>query len=699
MNRDKKDTDKKPDQGEHEPSLVRVCSRLLLGRPLANRESRARQIGVVEGVPAMGLDGLSSSAYGPEAALTILAAAGAAGLSAILPIMLVILALLAILFVSYWQTVEAYPKGGGAYIVARNNLGVNASLLAATALMIDYVLNVAVGISAGVAALVSALPALHPYLLPMCLGILALVTLANLRGTMDAGRLFALPTYLFLVSFLIILLLGIYHAITSGGHPHPLVSPPSPPKAVEALGLWLVLRAFASGCTAMTGVEAVSNGVGAFRAPAVGNAHRTLAIIVGTLGVLLGGIAYLAHAYGIMAMDQTQTGYQSVLSQLAGVVVGRGAFYYVALASALAILCLSANTSFAGFPRLCRFVAQDGFLPRPFAIVGPRLVFSVGVLYLAITAGVLLTVFGGITDRLIPLFAIGAFLTFTMSQAGMVAHWRQAIRECGGSARSRRLWIHLAINAVGACSTAIALVVIVIAKFTQGGWITIVAIPCVLLLLKSVKRYYANLGTQLRTRRALEFRHNKRPIVLVPIQDWNRLTGKALTLAMELSPDVRAVHLAALEGPDVEGEEKRLREQWAQFVEKPARAARYAHPPQLTFLSAPYRRIHAPMLKLIKEIEEQYPQRTIAVLIPELVKQRWWEHLLSAQRARRLRAMLLEYGGSRVVVMGVPWYLTEPDIDEAMTEEEAAEPFRVRNVLRFRRARRKVSPRAKPRRA
>jgi amino acid transporter len=679
----------KRELSEHQASWLNSLGRIVLGRSLANWESQERQIGVLEGVPAMGLDGLSSSAYGPEAALTILAAAGAAGLSAILPIMLVILALLAILSVSYWQTIEAYPKSGGAYLVAKENLGVNAGLLAATALMIDYVLNVAVGISAGVAALVSVMPQLHPYMLPLCLCILVLMTLANLRGTMDAARLFSVPTYLFILSFMVILLLGVSYALTGGGHPHPVVAPPPPPpppapKTAEALGLWLMLRAFASGCTAMTGVEAVSNGVGAFREPGVKNAHLTLAVIVITLGILLGGIAYLAHAYGIMAMDQTQPGYQSVLSQLASAVVGRGVFYYVALASALALLCLSANTSFVGFPRLCWFVAQDGFLPRPFAVVGRRLVYSVGVFYLAITAGLLLIVFGGITDRLIPLFAIGAFLTFTISQTGMVAHWRRAMRERRGRPGSRRIWTPLLINAAGACSTAVALVVIIVAKFTEGGWITIATIPCVLLLLRAIKRYYDRIGAQLQTERQLEFRRHKPPVVLVPTQDWNRLTGKALTLAMELSPDVRAVHLAALEGPDVEAEEKRLRERWADCVEKPARAAHFAHPPRLEFLSAPYRRIHAPLLKLIKEIEEENPDRTIAVLIPELVKRHWWENLLSVQRARRLRAALLEYGGSRVAVMQVPWYLAEPDIEQSMTEEEVSEPFRVRNMLGFR---------------
>ena len=669
----------------HRPwSLAGMLNRFLLGRPLANWEGSAHEIGIGEAVPALGLDGLSSSAYGPEAALSIMAAAGAAGLAALEPVMLVILGLLAILFVSYWQTIKAYPISGGAYTVAKENLGVNASLLASAGIMVDYVLNVAVGISAGVAALISAVPALHPYTLPLCLGILVLLTLVNLRGTMESGRLFALPTYLFVGCFMIVLLIGTYAVMTGGGHPQPVVPPPSPPKAVEALGLWLLLRAFASGCTAMTGVEAVSNCVDGFREPRVNNARWTLAIIVVILGILLGGIAYLATSYGIMAMDQTQPGYQSVLSQLVGAVAGRGTFYYVAIASALGILCLSANTSFVGFPRMCRLVAQDEFLPRPFATAGRRLVYSVGIIYLAITAGLLLTLFDGVTDRLIPLFAIGAFLTFTMSQTGMVAHWRRELRNPRRTETRRRVLINLVINAVGAATTVTALAVIVIAKFGEGGWITIVAIPCVIVLHKAIKRYYTNIDEHLRDDGALEFRRSEPPVVLVTMREWNRLTDKALRLAMELSPDVTAVHLAALERRDVDKDERELRKQWAAHVEKPAKAAKFPNPPRLVFLSAPYRRIHAPLLQLIKEVKEENPDRTVAVLIPELVKRHWWEYLLSNHRARRLRSAVLDYGGSGVVVIGVPWYLTEPQIEEGMTDEEAAEPVRVRNVLGFR---------------
>jgi len=674
------------------PSALTACFRFLAGRPLANRESQSREIGASEGIPALGLDGLSSSAYGPEAALSVLAAAGAAGLADLGPVMLVILALLATLFASYWQTIEAYPKSGGAYTVAKDNLGVNASLLAAAAIMVDYVLNVAVGVSAGVAALISAVPALHAYTLPLCLGILALLTAVNLRGTMDAGRLFALPTYLFIACFMIVLVVGAYGAITSGGHPQPVVAPPPLPKATAAISLWLLLRAFASGCTAMTGVEAVSNGVDAFREPHVTNARRTLTAIVVTLGILLGGIAYLAMSYGVMAMDQTQPGYQSVLSQLVGAVAGRGTFYYVAISSALCILCLSANTSFVGLPRLCHIVAQDEFLPRPFAAIGRRLVSSVGIGYLAVTAGLLLIAFGGITDRLIPLFAIGAFLTFTMSQAGMVQHWRRALRDARRAPERRRIWLHLVINATGAATTVTALVVIVVAKFAEGGWITVVVIPCVILLLKAIKRYYDRIDAALRDDDQLQFHPTKPPLVLVMTREWNRLTDKALCFAMELSPDVTAVHLAALEGPDVEDEEKKLREQWAKGVEKSAIATQGGQVPQLVFLAAPFRRIHAPLLQLIKELTDKNPDRTVAVLIPELVKRRWWEFMLSNQRARRLRTAVLEYGGPRAVVIMVPWYLTPPKLEDGLTEEEIAEPFRLSRVLGLGRRRQPKSP-------
>ena len=644
---------------DRSPSLGERVSRLVFGGFLATHGSEERKLGTFEAVPAMGLDGLGSSAYGPEAALTVLLPLGAGGLVAVGPIMLLLVALLAILYVSYRQTVLAYPSNGGAYTVSKANLGTGASLLAAAALMVDYVLNVAVGISAGIGALVSAVPALGPYTLALCLAVLAVLTLVNLRGTLDGGRLFALPTYLFMLCFVIVIGLGAWAAVASGGHPVPVVPPPAIPAATETLGLWLFLRAFAAGCTAMTGVEAVSNGVSAFKAPVVVRAHNTLTVIVVTLGFLLIGIGYLARAYGIAAMDQTATGYQSVLSQLVGAVAGRGWFYDVAIGSLLCILCLSANTSFVDFPRLCRLVARDGFLPRPFAVAGRRLVFSVGVLYLAGTAALLLIAFGGITDRLIPLFAIGAFLTFTMSQAGMVMHWWRD---------GHRGW-RLGVNALGAATTGAALLVILAAKFVDGAWITVIAIPVVIAILRTIHSYYARLDEQLRDETPLTLGPSDAPLVLVATRGWDRLTDKAVRFALQISPDVVAVHLLDLDGEDEEGEAQRLRDAWERDVAAPARAAGL-NPPRLMLLQATFRRIQAPLLRLIERLRREQPGRTLVVLVPTVAKTHLWQHLLHTHNAARLSQALIRFGGDGVVVVNIPWHLEPERVDDALIPEE-----------------------------
>src|SRR5438067_4090600 len=569
-------------------SLVSV----LLGRPLASSEQDEQRIGPASAVPAMGLDGLASSAYGPEAALTILAPLGLMGLAYMGPVMLAVLVLLAILYISYWQTIEAYPTSGGSYTVAHENLGANAGLLAATALMIDYVLNVAVGISAGVGALTSAVPALHPYTLWLCLGILVLVTLINLRGTFEAGLVFAVPTYLFVLCFGGgVVVYGVWQALMAGGDPMPVVPPPAAPAEMgAAVSVWLLLRAFASGCTAMTGVEAVSNGVSAFRDPTVTYARRTLTAIVVLLGLLLAGIAYLAGAYHTLAMDQSEPGYQSVLSQLSAAVLGRGPLYFVAMSSVLAVLCLSANTSFAGFPRLCRQVARDEYLPRAFAIPGRRLVNSVGIVWLAVTAGALLVIFHGITDRLIPLFAVGAFLSFTLSQAGMALHWARHPRDDRGRRRGHHA--RLAINAAGAVAAGASLAVILVTKFAEGAWITVLTIPCVLALLKLTKRYYAQIDRQLMEEGPIALDDVTPPIVIVPIGEWNRLAERALRYALRLSSEVIALHLTRLEGPDAEEDAEQLRRRWRRDVERPAHAAGLK-PPRLVQIPSPYRSIVA----------------------------------------------------------------------------------------------------------
>jgi len=372
---------------------------ILLGKPLATSDERAEQIGTSAGIPIFGLDALSSAAYGPEAALTLLIPLGAAGVAYILPVSLSIIVLLAIVYFSYRQTIAAYPGGGGSYTVASENLGTYPGLLAAAALMIDYVLVVAVGISAGVGALVSAAPQLQRHTLALCLGILVVITIVNLRGVREAGAFFMIPTYAFLGSLLCAIFIGVPKTVLAGGHPVPVVAPPSVAVPIAtSVSLWLLLQVFSNGCTAMTGVEAVSNGVRAFREPTVRNAQRTLTVIIGLLIVLLAGIAYLVRAYGIMATDPGQPGYQSVISMLVEAVAGRGWFYYFTIGSVLVILSLSANTAFADFPRLCKAVAHDGFLPHAFGYRGRRLVYSEGIFVLATLSAILLIVFRGVTD-------------------------------------------------------------------------------------------------------------------------------------------------------------------------------------------------------------------------------------------------------------------------------------------------------------
>ncbi len=618
---------------------------ILFGRRLANREHEQRKLGWFEAVPAMGLDGLGSSSYGPEAALTILIPLGAASLAAIGWVIAPIVALLVILYLSYRQTIVAYPTNGGAYTVAKENLGATASVLAAAALMIDYVLNVAVGISAGVGALTSSVPALHSWTLEICLGVLALVVVANLRGTREAGWVFALPTYLFLLSFFGLIGWGVVQIVLTGGHPHPMVAPPPLKAGTEAIGLWLLLRAFAAGCTAMTGVEAVSNGVSTFREPVVKQAHRTLTVICVSLGLLLAGIAVVARSYGLAAMDQTQSGYQSVLSQLAGAVAGHGVIYYAAMASVLAVLCLSANTSFVAFPRLSRLVALDDYLPRAFAVSDRRLVFSMGIIFLTITAGALLIVFGGITDRLIPLFAVGAFLTFTVSQIGMVVHWRR---------QGRQHWHRLALNALGAATTIVALAIIVAAKLLEGAWIVIVAIPLTMALLFGIRRYYDRLNTRVAAEGPLTVEETAPPTVLVAYESRSRMTDRALRFAMTLSPDVLAVHLLRLAGPEQEEDVAGLKEAFDRDVCAPLTQAGIT-PPRLVAVPAPYREIHGPLLELVDKIDADTPGRSVAIIIPELVLGRWWERVLHGRRAARLRAALLMHAGPRLMIVSAPW--------------------------------------------
>jgi amino acid transporter len=617
----------------------------LFGRPLATDEEGEQRVGVWAGIPMLGLDALASAAYGPEAALTLLIPLGAAGISYIGPISTLIILLLAIVYVSYRQTIGAYPHGGGSYTVAKENLGMKPGLVAAAALMLDYVLVVAVGISAGVGALVSAFSELQPYTLSLCLVTLFLITIVNLRGVRESGLAFLAPTYLFIVSLLAVLAVGLVKSVISGGHPTPVAPPPHPPSAAVAASFWLLMRAFASGCTAMTGVEAVSNGVGAFREPSVVYARRTLSAIIGLLALMLAGIAYLCHTYGVAATPPGEKGYDSVLSQLVAAVVGRGFFYYVTIGSVLAVLALSANTGFADFPRLCRVVAQDGYLPSGFAHRGRRLVYSQGIIVLAILSGGLLIAFGGITDHLIPLFAVGAFLAFTMSQAGMVVHWKRDGGPHSGKA--------MAINATGAICTAITLVVVLVSKFMEGAWIMVLLIPGLLLIFTSVHAHYRFVGKQVASDEPLDAKGLVPPLALVPIRGWSSITRKALRVALKISPEIYALHVA-----DDENAMVAIEDGWERHVLVPARAAQLV-PPRLIVTYSPYRRLYAPLKQVITDLQRAQPGRDIAVIVPELVGTRWYHYILHNQTAAVIKVYLGLSGFRRVVVVNVPWYLDD----------------------------------------
>ena len=458
---------------------------VLFGRPLASSEDEGQRITPSQGIPTFGLDALSSAAYGPEAALTILLPLGLLGVRYIVPLTAAIIGLLVIVFFSYRQTIAAYPMGGGSYTVARENLGSGAGVLAGAALMIDYLLNVAVGISAGIGALVSAVPWLLPHTLALCLLVLVILTVVNLRGVKEAGSAFLAPTYFFVGTLAVVIFVGLYKVVASGGHPVAVASlaPAGLAPSLRVAGMWILLKAFASGCTALTGVEAVSNGVQAFRKPVVPAARATLTAIIAILILLLGGIAVLVKYYGIMATDPGAAGYQSVLSMLTAAVAGRGIFYDLTMFSVLLVLCLSANTSFADFPRLCRAVARDDYLPHSLTTRGRRLVYSQGIWALAILAGLLLILFGGVTDRLIPLFAVGAFLAFTLSQAGMVGHWLR-------TASWAEAWRSILVNGLGALATGITVLVIVVAKFAAGAWVVMLLLPAAVVFMERVRRHY-----------------------------------------------------------------------------------------------------------------------------------------------------------------------------------------------------------------
>jgi amino acid transporter len=615
---------------------------LLFGKPLASSDERAEHVGPSAGLPIFGLDALSSAAYGPEAALTLLIPLGLAGVHLIVPVSAAIIILLVIVYFSYRQTIEAYPRGGGSYTVATENLGNGAGLLAAAALMIDYILTAAVGISAGVGALVSAVPSLQTHTLGLCLLILLILTLVNMRGVRDTGVAFLIPTYLFLGTLLIVILLGLFHVIVGGGHPVPVVAPPHLPAATAALSLWLILKVFASGCTAMTGVEAVSNGVMAFREPTTKNAKLTLTIIIALLIVLLAGIALLCRFYGIGATDPNGAGYQSVLSQLTSAVMGRGWFYYVTIGSILLVLSLSANTAFADFPRLTKAIATHDYLPHVFTLRGRRLLHSHGIYALVIFTASLLILFGGITDRLIPLYAIGAFLAFTLSQSGMVVHWW---KNKGPGSTGR-----MVVNGIGATATGLTTLVVLVAKFLDGAWVTALLVPVMIFLMTRVKKHYSRVDRETECPTPLRVGNIKPPVVIIPLDRWSRITEKGLRFALSMSQEIIAVHV------DSEDSNKSICDEWDRMIAAPLEAAGVTVP-QLVNLKSPYRFILTPVVDFILNKEKELETRQIAVLVPELVVKHWWENLLHNQRANVLKLLLLLKGNQRILVINIPWYL------------------------------------------
>src|SRR3984893_10637369 len=613
----------------------------LFGRPLRSSDELTERLGASAGIPVFGLDALSSAAYGPEAALALLIPLGVAGVLYIVPITICIFILLLIVYFSYRQTIEAYPQGGGSYTVAGQNLGPFAGLLAATALMIDYVLTAAGGISAGVGALMSAIPKYQPHTLLICLAILVLITLVNLRGSRETGVVFMIPTYLFLGSLGAVILAGIGKSIISGGHPTPVEPPAALPAATAAVSLWILLKAFASGCTAMTGVEAVSNGVTAFREPVVQTARRTLTTIIALLAIMLLGIAYLCRAYHIGATE-AGPGYQSVLSQLTAAVVGRNFFYVITISGVLLVLSFSANTAFADFPRLCRMIAQDGYLPVPLAERGRGFVYAWGITALAFLCGALLILFDGVTDRLIPLYAVGAFLAFTLSQAGMVAHWRRK----GGSRP------HIFLNALGAGATGATLIIVTVTKFVSGAWITTVLIPLIMIMMFAIRRHYDRLRSQISKALALDVTDRTAPIAVMPMMEWTKVSRAGLQFAFKICSEVYVVHVSTGDA------DKEFLDRWHKEVEGPARQAGLRMP-QLKIVKSPYRFVIGPIVDYVLELEGKNPERQIAVIIPELVEKHWYHNFLHNQRATWLKAALLLRGNRRIVIINVPWYLDD----------------------------------------
>ncbi len=598
--------------------------RLFVGTPLPTAQSRHERLGKATALAVFASDALSSVAYATEEILLVLVLAGSAALSYLLPIGIAICVLIAIVISSYRQTIRAYPQGGGAYIVTKDNLGVVPGLVAGAALLIDYVLTVAVSVAAGVAAVTSAVPALFRYRVVLCVVAVALIAVANLRGIRESGKLFAAPTYFFIASVGAMVVYGALGAIFDFLTEAPYE--PHPP-GLEGIGLFLLLRAFSSGCTALTGVEAVSDGVPAFKPSESRNARVVLTWLGGILISLFLGITYLAYDLGITPRE-----HETVVSQLARRLFGSGFLYYEIQAVTMLILLLAANTSFADFPRLSFFLARDRFIPRQFANQGDRLVFSNGILILGGLAAILLVAFRGSTHALIPLYAVGVFISFTLSQASMVRRWMRK--------RGEGWWWRVALNAIGAATTGIVLVTIAGTKFTHGAWIVVLLIPALVLAFMTVHRHYEEVATQL----SLESMEPPPPLqntVLVLVGDLHRGVVKALQYAQSLSVNAKAVFVES----DPE-RTHRLEQRWA----------KWGMGLPLIVLTSPYRSLLGPLLQYVDHILEQGGENHIVtIVLPEFIPARWWQHLLHNQTALLIKGAMLFR--KNVIVTDVPYHL------------------------------------------
>jgi amino acid transporter len=598
--------------------------RLFVGTPLPTAQSRHERLGKAAGLAIFASDPLSSNAYATEAILLVLILAGSAALSYALPIGLGIAALILIVITSYRQTIRAYPRGGGAYIVAKDNLGLFPALIAGAALLIDYVLTVAVSVTAGIEAVTSALPVLFPYRVWLCLAAIVVITIANLRGVRESGNVFAAPTYLFVLSTLAMVAWGLV-GTTLGRMPEAPWEPHPP--GLEGIGLFLLLRAFAAGCTALTGVEAVSDGVPAFKPPEAHNARIVMAWLGAITVTMFLGITYLAYDFGIVP-----GGNETVVSKIARRVFGGGFLYYEIQAVTMLILLLAANTAFADFPRLSFFLARDRFIPRQFATQGDRLVFSNGIVILAGLACLLVVVFQGDTQELLPLYAIGVFISFTVSQGGMVRRWLR-LKEEGWA---WRIWFSL----VGAFVTGIVLVTLAVTKFTEGAWIVVLLIPSLVVIFLTVHRHYDTVAAQL----SLEGMAPPPPMdgtILVLVGDLHRGVVQALQYAQSLSPTAKAVYVET----DPE-RTRRLEERWG----------KWGMGVPLIVLNSPYRSLLGPLMEYIDQLQRQRgEQHVVTVVLPEFIPAKWWQQLLHNQTALLIKGQLLFR--KNVVVTDVPYHL------------------------------------------